>query len=425
ISFMKGDDFTTGDGFTVYAKYDDGRTVDVTDKVEIKPERTFDMNVPGNYQITVSYGGKKTIYTIYVNDAEDVLRKIELDTENVKKEYELGDAISLDGLVLNLTYENAQGVRFDTTTTSLKDFSVDIVGENGTPIADVFTGLGTYTVTVSLGSVKDSFEVNVENINISTVQGAIVVGNFFKSEVASGTQHTKTAMAGGSDVDSLHYIYRFGDNFTYVEETIDQDVIDYRSIDDEGLLNVRFHDGEITSTFAPVTDMMGGAAYFLWYYGDTKYGAEAALLSLYEHAKVCTNKDLKETVDENTRSYSFEFSGLEMGDNSSDYYETKVEFTLGEKYNIEHVKIVQYFYENNSAWEGTKPTFITDDNGITKPNDRFTSKFTITSDQVAGKRTATNPYSRDMFKIKSYDLKYKGEVLDDGAVIKCYANESC
>ncbi|MDE7158438.1 MAG: hypothetical protein K2N74_02585, partial [Clostridiales bacterium] len=58
INFMRGDEFETGDDFAVIAVFGDGTEKDVTDEVAVRQEKGMDMNVPGNYQITVSYGKK-------------------------------------------------------------------------------------------------------------------------------------------------------------------------------------------------------------------------------------------------------------------------------------------------------------------------------------------------------------------------------
>ena len=146
INFMRGDVFDTGEDFTVTAVFGDGTEKDVTAEVVIRQESGMDMNVPGNYQITVGYGKKKAIYTVYVNDAEDVLRKIELDTANVKKTYELGDTVSYENLRVKLTYENSQGALFDEETTSLKGFAVEIKDADGVKSGNVFTSLGKFKI---------------------------------------------------------------------------------------------------------------------------------------------------------------------------------------------------------------------------------------------------------------------------------------
>jgi len=65
IDFMQGDEFETGEDFTVIAVYDDGTEKDVTAEVSVRQESGMDMDVAGNYQITVSYGEKREIYTVY------------------------------------------------------------------------------------------------------------------------------------------------------------------------------------------------------------------------------------------------------------------------------------------------------------------------------------------------------------------------
>ena len=63
------------------------------------------MNVAGDYDITVSYNGKKDVYTIYVDEFDPILRKLELDTSEMKKTFTLGDDVAFDGLKLNLTLD--------------------------------------------------------------------------------------------------------------------------------------------------------------------------------------------------------------------------------------------------------------------------------------------------------------------------------
>lgn len=453
INFMCGDDFTTGDDFKVYAEYKDGKVADVTNKVTVNKESGMDMSVAGDYQITVIFGGKREIYTVYVNDGEDVLRKIELDTTAVKKEYRLGDAVSLDGLMLDLTYENSRGVTFGVQTASTDGLDVAIVGENGTVIDRVFTALGKFTVTVSRGNVKASFGMTVDSVNISTVQSALVVGGYYGGTVASGETlvqgvHPASPMLPShTPVTTYRYDYRFGDNYSFfkersysfkvddnetseknepvVREVLLSPVAEYHcSMDDEGFFVTQLNDGVIGAPNRNNPAMMNGAPMILWYSSEVEYGAESALNNLYAHAQKCSNKDLKETADESTRTYSFEFSGLEQRENTSDYYKTKVTFKLGEGYEISYVKITQDYYENNSSLAeqaGYVPTFTTDATGKTTPTGDYSYSTIITVTQTAGERTETNSYDRDMFKIKSYKLMYNGVELQDGAELECEA----
>lgn len=463
-NFMCGDDFTTGDDFKVYAEYKDGKVADVTNKVTVNKESGMDMSVAGDYQITVIFGGKREIYTVYVNDSEDVLRKIELDTTAVKTQYRLGDAVSLDGLALDLTYENSRGVTFGVQTASTDGLDVTIVGEDGTVIDKVFTALGKFAVTVSRGNVKASFDMTVNDVNISTVQSALAVGGYFSRNVASGElliqgAHPFYATVDGSDgkqkrllpphtpITSFRYDYKFGNNYTYMKErsytfeAAGNETSEYKGdvakevqlspiseyhcgTDDKGFFVTYLADGAIVTSNRNNSSMMNGAPVFLWYNSQTEYGVENMLNNLYTHALRCSNNDLTETADEAQKTYSFKFSGLEQRERASDYYETTVTFKLGDSFEISYASVTQDYYENNSSLaeqDGYVPTFTTDAAGKTTPTGDYSYSTIITVTQTMGERTDTNSYDRDMFKIKSYKLMYNGAELQDGAELKCEA----
>lgn len=436
--FKVGDEFVLGEDFTVTAHYSDGKTVDVTDEAKITQEKGFDMSVAGDYMITVGYGGKKVVYTVYVGSFDNILRKIELDTAAVKKDYKLGEEISYSGLKLKCTYENAQGQLVERVTEDLKNFKLEIKDSSGNISGTVFSALDDYVVTVSQGAVQASYTVKVAGVDVSTVQGAIAVGSAFKSEVVSGSQTVWSAKKGGDIKDGVKifdYDYKFGDNYTYVKEDASTPVKDeatneilryvvyeyHYSMESDGIFGVQLQDGKTVANNQLSADAMGGSPNFLWYSSDTQYGIENTLASLYKHAKVCSNGDLKETADEQNRKYSFSFSGLEFRSNNADYYETTVTFTLGEKYNVEHVEFTQDYYENNDSAAGADwytPSFVTV-NGITTPASPYTQRNFTVVDQSVGERTENMPYSPDMFKLKSYKLMHYDVDLGDNGEIEC------
>lgn len=423
IDFVQGDEFETGDGFTVIAVYSDGSEKDVTKEVSVRQESDMDMNVVGDYQITVSYGEKRAVYTVYVIGTERVLSKVELDTSDVKKNYNLGETLSLDGLVLHLTYEGMHGDPIKTT--SLKDFSVEIKNEEGAAIEGMFPSLGSFTVTVSQGIAKASFAVVVDKIDISTVSGALTVGILHGDKVLSGDTVVKEEIATNGLHESFHFQYTYGNNYTRYSDVHVSPANTYHcSMDEEGIFVIRQEGDEIVTNDTTNSEMMNGNPYFLWYYKDTVYGIEGALKNLYERAKQCTNRDLQETANEAAREYSFSFSGLERRSNGQDYFETTVTFTLGEDYTIATAEYRQKYYEDNSAWkveELDERTFLTDPvTGITRPQAERPSHWTtVTVSQTAGERTEENSFSRDMFQIQSFDLSYNGQVLEDGSVLEC------
>ena len=76
------------------------------------------------------------------------LTGITLNTENVKKEYEQGEALDLTGLVVTATYSN-------NTTANVTDYTTNPV--TGT----VFNEIKEETITVSYSSFSETFKVNV------------------------------------------------------------------------------------------------------------------------------------------------------------------------------------------------------------------------------------------------------------------------
>lgn len=422
IDFMQGDEFETGEDFTVIAVFDDGTEKDVTAEVSVRQESGMDMDVAGNYQITVSYGEKREIYTVYVNGIERVLSKIDLDHSAVKKNYNLGESVSLDGLVLYLTYENLHGD--PVKTTSLKDLTVEIKGEDGTVVEDILPALGKYTVTVSQGNVKASFELTADKIDVSTVGSAITVGSLNKGKVLSGDTVIREEIATNGLHESFHYQYEYGNNYTRFSDVRIEPVNTYHcSMDEDGIFIIRQEGDKIVTNDLHHPDMMNGSPYYLWYYKDTVFGIEDTLVQLYKHAKQCTNQDLVETVNEATGEYSFSFSGLERRSNNYDYYETVVSFTLSEDFTIATAEFRQDYYEDNSAWkeELDERTFITDPvTGITTPQSERPSHYVIvTMSQTTGERTAENEFPRNLFDISSFDLTYEGQILEDGATLEC------
>lgn len=419
--FKVGDEFEVGEDFAVYAHYSDGTEKDVTEEVEFKFENGFDMDVPGNYQITVIWGGKREIYTIYVNEFDNILKKIELNTDAVKKEYEMGEAVSFEGLEIICTYENAQGNPVVTTTSSLKNFTVEIKGEDGSVIDEVFDSLGDYTITISYGSIKDYYTVTVSGVNISTVQGAVAVGRAFGANINTGTHVVKglqPAAAKPVEYTAFSYNYEFGLNYFYLNETGTK-TEDHYSMDAQGIFCVEFQNGTMTTPYLSQAAMMNGSPFAIWYRRVTYYGAENVLTALYKAAKECTNKDLVESANEAEREYSFSFSGLVFNSSNNDYYETSVKFTLGEDYAITHLEYVQCYWE----YSVLGATFVTDANGHTTPLQTYNMRETVTVEQESGERTKTNPYSRDSMIVQSYDLSWNGQPLGDDGTVYCTANE--
>ena len=428
-AFSVGDEFEYGEGFTVWAVYADNSKKNVTDEASITKEATFDMDVAGDYQITVRYGGLIADYKIYVADFEDVLRKISIDSSGVKKDYDLGEEISFDGIKLICTYENAQGKLVEKEITSVKDFSVEIKHSDGTVLENrILNSLGKYTVTISSGAVKDAYEVAVTNVDLSSIEGALAAGTAFRSEVVSGTELVDASLHGTTETyHELNYTYEFGNNYTFIKENQSEKEELHLSLNADGtLFCTRILDGEQVPINYTDKTMMNGAPFFLWYQSHRAYGVEDAIANLYENGQSATNGDLKMSYNIKNEEYSFSYSGLHFGFNvnAADYYETKVTFRLGEKYNIEYAVIEQGYWENNANFgeDGSivvqPTTFVTDpETGKTTPLVKVSKQITITVNQTTGPRVKSNPYTVDDSTVISFDLKYNNEILENGATI--------
>lgn len=423
--FKLGDEFELGENFTVYAVYGDGTRIDVTEEVEIRKDIKFDMNTAGNYMITVCYSGKKESYTIYVGAFDNILKKIELDTSKVQTQYKLGESISFANIVITSTLENAQGNEVLDVTSSLKGFTVTIENDaSGKSVEEVFDEFGGYTITISKGAVRASYTVNVDGVDISSVNGAAVVASAFKDNVSSGNMLYKSGLAGRDPILAFNTDYAFGDNYIFVEEHRDNPRIDYIGKDEEGVFCIEYdkvyerYNYNLNANEA----MFNGPRVLLWFANQVEFGAENALNNLYNEAKNATNRDFVETADESTRTYSFSYSGLVlMSNNTPNYYENEVSFTLSENYTLVSLDFTQLTWENNLNNPNVEHTFTTDEKtGITTPNGRYTQKIVVSFTQVEGERNAENPYTREMFIFKSFDISLNGTVLEgENPVINC------
>ena len=421
INFMIGDEFEYGENFAVYAVFSDDSRVNVTEDCEITKETGFDMNTPGDYQITVKYGGKTEIYTVYVGEFEPILRKLTLNTEKVKKSYSLGETVSYDGLSVTLTYENAQGVLSDTVTDELNNFDFEITDEKGNVVRGALMKLATFKVTVFIGSIEDSYNVVVDKADISTVAGALAVAKIYQSEVVSGTQVAYGQLPKQDDPTEhveFNHLYTYGNNYTYVKETVEENAEWHLSIEDEEIFCIKKQNGQSVNPGAIQSSMMEGPETLLFYNSVHLFGIENALLGMYERGLECTNGDLKVTANEATREYTFEYSGLIQMSNTEDFFRQSVSFKLGEKLNIEHAEITEKYWEKNVA--GT--TFNTDANGITTEKGVPSKIARIITNQVVGERTAVNPYPKSAFKPTSFNIKYNGKVVSDGGAVELSAS---
>lgn len=427
--FKIGDEFETGADFAVYAVYKNGKKVNVTEKAEIQKEKGFDMNVAGDYMITVSYGNKKEVYTIFVADFDNILRGITIDSQRAKKEYAFGETISYDGLVITEKYENAQG-RLVEKTASVEDFTVSIVDKNGRISTDRLTEFGPHSVIFEKNGVSASYTVNVNRADTTDIRNAIELGAYGKQFINGGSSavYEKVGTGLGRTTD---YQYIFGNNYTYVKE----DYVDvnynrktrefhYGISSESGLLElVTLENGASQPSYLTAIDAMDGVPYMLWYYSEREYGVESAVKNLYAIAENDPNKDLSVKVDSENLTYEFSFSYLqERNANTPYFFENEVKFELYDNYGIKSATVKQTQYTANFSTDSFGKTTLNKDVTGREPSPSYIIEITVT--QEKGERTALNPYLKENMYCQSFELTLDGKVLEDGAVITAEVNET-
>lgn len=312
--FFVGDVFETGADFKVYAVYPNGDRQDVTAQATVRQEKNTNMNAAGSYLVTVEYEGMKEVYTIYVHEQDVALKKLEIDSSAAKTTFKLGDAISLDGIRITATYASSAGRDIEIVYGDLQKFTAAVTDPDGNEVKVAFEEFGTHTVTVSAGGISASYSVNVEGVNLDTVQNAIYVAKYGRRFINQGRLEIYEKIAGDA---TTYFTYKFGDNYTFIAETPkDNPDVHYNerhySIDPltGKLVAVTLEGGQTVPSTVYVPEAMDGVQFELWWHGATEFGMEAAIANLYNTAQAHPNGDYQETVDLENRTYRFSFGYL-------------------------------------------------------------------------------------------------------------------
>ena len=147
-----GEEFSTGD-LAVTAHYSDDSTADVTDKAEII--QNVNMNQAGAYLVVVLYEGANATYEVKVVAPEATLVAIDVNAENAKTEYIIGEELSTEGLVVYETYSDGSIIK----VTDLAAYEVEGLSAK----------IGKQVVKVSKGELEATYEVEVAAKSYSTV----------------------------------------------------------------------------------------------------------------------------------------------------------------------------------------------------------------------------------------------------------------
>ena len=134
-------------GLVVTASYSNNTTTEVTGYTS-DPSDGSELKTVGENDVTITYEGKTASFKITVSK---VLTGIELNTENVKKEYAYNDNLDLTGLVVTAKYN-------DNSTAVVTEYTTDPA--NGAAL----TNLGENTVTVTYQEKTASFKIIVTKV---------------------------------------------------------------------------------------------------------------------------------------------------------------------------------------------------------------------------------------------------------------------
>ena len=142
-------------GLVVTAFYNDNSSEVVTDYT-VSPANGSVLDTVGNILVNITYGGQ---YTNYMISVAKEFTTIDINTDNVKKEYKQGETLDLTGLVVTAHYN-------DGTTEDVTDYTTNPL--NGATLDTV----GTKTIAVTFGDKTKTFDVTVsallESITLNT-----------------------------------------------------------------------------------------------------------------------------------------------------------------------------------------------------------------------------------------------------------------
>lgn len=176
-------------GLVVTAKYNDNSSAAVTDYTT-NPANGAALTNLGENEITVTYNQKTASFKVNVSK---VLTGIELDTTNVKKEYNYGEAFTAAGLVVYAKYN-------DNSKEAVTNYTVDIA--SGTMVRNqtaVTVTYETFTETYSLTVDKGSDYKDITNVKKDYYYGEAldITGVAYYVAFKDGTK--KTCTITGSD----------------------------------------------------------------------------------------------------------------------------------------------------------------------------------------------------------------------------------
>ena len=419
--FVVGDSFDKGE-LVVTATLSDDTTVIVTDKATVT--QNADMNTPGSYAVLVSYEGQVVAYQIVVTAKENVetLKAINVDVNNAKVQYEVGQSLALEGVTVYETYSNTESADTIKAASDLSAYSVKVTDSLGQEVTGAFVAYGTYTVTISKGELSDSYAVRVGAKVYASLEDALTIGVNNAEKVNAGT----VVIDNSGSVTT--YSYAFGQNHTEIISDYQESY--FEKLDDENVFGVTVSENwdgelEVGPAYLPtLNNLLGVDLGSVVQYAYEVYGVEALLTTLNDLGKEETSFNYEEYVAEYCAicglptAYGFKY---EIIFNEYYYYFVEVEFVIDDVTEIVegiYVEMNGYFLESMIQDEETGLYTVKED--ITEYE--FTKEVVI--EQSAGAREIENPYKAENLLISSFELKYgEDTVVAEGQELKGIVKE--
>ncbi len=399
-----GETFTTN-GLKITAYYSDNSTADVTSKVSY----SYNVNtkVAGTYKVVVTFEGCEASYD--VNVVAQVV-SFELLTENVKTEYQLGQELTTEGLVVVETYDD-KSVK---NTTDLSAYTVSAEGYDAEN--NEFVTVGEQKVTVSLGEVSVSYNVVVKPVTYDTVKDAIAAALANAGKVNAGS-----ANINDNGLEKT-VSFEFGEDYTHITDG-NYDYY-YALLADDTPFGIEVYHGEeedyISKTWEMTSDKLQGVELTsLTNYAYEVYGFEALLDTLYYMATEDGGMNLVEVANPEAEGYAYSFS-FEIVLSESYYYFVEVAFNLDDKDSAltEYSVVMNGYY----AWNLEKDP---ETGAYVLPTDQeFDLVKESVGTQTTGEKTAVNPHDPAKYLYQSFDiLDVYGNKVENGAEVTINSRE--
>lgn len=283
-----------------------------------------------------------------------------------------------------------------------------------TPSTSTKLGVRTFVLNHAQGNI--TFTVPVPRKPIENVADAVELGasNGDLIRSASGRLNTDRTR-----YDFYDFMYEYGDNYTHIRSQsgtggANTELEVWASLDENGeIYAIRINaDGKPAQEVNAPKYYMDGQPFSIAYaFSQPYYGAENLLAGLYSWGLENQNKDFHEEIktSNGVTEYTFRYSrygAMYLSD-------INVTFTLGAEGAINTMTVITNDY-GSSSWELDEKTEVGTITASQPDGIEVIEIETVLKSSAEGQKVPENPYPKNAFQIKSFDLSYGNtEVTDE------------